>query len=799
MAKLLFYLKINFRNLFTNPGFTWINIFGLSVGLTVSLLILLYIRYETSFDNFNPNAGNIYRIAVKNIQDGSVSVSTPLALSDVLKKDYPEIDKVIGLLSTYSDIKAGENRFADLKGAIVEKEFCSFFNFSLQSGYTDSLFNDPFEAVITWKMANQLYGKVNPIGKTFEFEKYTFTVTGIINTIPSNSIFNFDYFLSDKFRYKYYPDLSERWYHFGLYTFVTFKGNRMPSGFGNKLTNIEKQYYPDFMKNRNTYLLADFKGSHLNPSLEGDMVPSVAPGYLWILFATALGILIIACLNFMNISIAKAGKRGIETVVKKVSGAASGELTFDFFAEIAFVVFISILFSFFLVYLLLPAFNTLIEKNITVNLSDPVFFGGIIGFGVLTTVLSGLYPSFVLARPSPGKVLLYKKENHKNRITFQRTIVVLQFTITIILGITQLFIFKQISFMQNHETGFDKKNLISISVRSLDNNGNERLKKTDIFVQTIEKYQAQYGYGKASLTEFVPGFGFRNNFKIFPDGDAFPNGMELLSCDIDENFIDVFGLKIVNGRFFSKDFSTDRDAILINESAYRKLGWQSIDGKSVGLFSSDNRKEIIGVVNDINIRSLQFPIGPMLYQFGRHHMYPGYVTLRLNPDKKAESTDFIKRQWMTLFPDIPFSFESVDEKYNAAYGTEKMLARIMGVFSILSMILSFLGVFALSILEAEKRVKEIGIRKINGARITEVMILLNRDFIKWIAISFIIGCPVAWYTAHRWLQNYAYKTELSWWVFAFAGILALGIALGTVSWQSWRAAIRNPVEALRYE
>jgi putative ABC transport system permease protein len=799
MGKFTFFLRINFRNLFTNKKFTRLNILGLSLGVTVSLLILLYIRYETSFDNFNPDAKNIYRIVVKNFQDGSINASTPLALSDVIKKDYPEIDKVIGLLRTYSDLKVGENRFENLKGAVVEKDFFKFFNIPLKPGDPETLFQDPFKAVITRKLAEKLYGKANPMGRTFEFENFTFTVSGIIDNIPSNSILDFDYFLSDKFRYKYFPDLSDRWYNFGLFTFVTFYGNKVPDGFEDKLSNIEKQYYPDFMKNRHKYLITGFKGSHLNPLLGGDIVPGVVPTYLWILFGTAIGILIIACLNFMNISIANARKRNIETVIKKVSGTSSGALIGDFFFEISFVVFISLIVSFFMVYMLLPSFNSLIDKNIIVNLADPVFFGGIIGFGILTTLISGLYPSIVLARPSPVKVLIHNKEADKNKITFQKSIVVLQFTITIILGITQLFIFKQISFMKNHETGFDKKDLITIPVRSLSNDRDEGMKNTTILVQALEKYESQYGYGKASITEFVPGFGFRNNFKIYPDGDAYASGLELLSCDIDENYADVFGLKIVNGRFFSKDFSTDRDAILINESAYKKLGWKSIEGKSVGLFTKDNRKEVVGVINDINVKSLQFPVQPMIYQFGRHHNYPGYVTLRLNPQNKTRTMEFIRKQWTDLFAGIPFRFESIDEKYNAAYGDEKKLARIMGGFSILSMLLSLLGVFALSMLEAEKRVKEIGIRKINGARVTEVMTMLNRDFIKWVAIAFIIGSPVAWFTAHKWLQNFAYQTGLSWWVFALAGIIALGIALVTVSLQSWRAATRNPVEALRYE
>ncbi|HUX58406.1 MAG TPA: ABC transporter permease [Bacteroidales bacterium] len=799
MGRLLFFLRINIRNLFTNKKFALVNIIGLSVGVTVSLLILLYIRYETSFDNFNPDAENIYRIVTKNIQDGTIGASTPLALSDVLKKDYPEIKSVVGLMSTYNDLKVGEERFENIRGAVVEKEFFSLFNFPLITGNQGILFEDPFEVVITRNLAEKLYGTIDALGRTFEYEDFTFTVTGIINDIPSNSIFDFEYFLSDNFRYKYFPDIAERWYHFGLFTFITFNGNKVPSGFEQKLTGIEKQYYPDFMKTRSNYLIVDFKGSHLNPLLENDIVPGVNPSYLWILSIIAFGILVIACLNFMNISIATAGKRSIETVIKKASGASPGNLIGDFFAEIAFLVVISLMISFFGIYLLLPFFNNMIDKNIVVDLSDSILWYGVTGFGMLSILISGLYPAIVLSRPSPVKILLHNKEADKNKMTFQKSFVVLQFTITIILGITQIFIFKQISFMKNHETGFDKQNLITILVRSLGNYGNERMNNTTLFVQTLEKYQSQYGYGKASVTEFVPGFGFRNNFKIYPENSEYPDGMELLSCDIDENFRDVFGLKILNGRFFSKEYSTDYDAILINESAWKKLGWKSLEGKSVGLFAKDNRKEVVGVINDINVRSLQYPVQPMIYQFGRHHNYPGYVTIRINTDKKSETIDFIKKQWTELFPGIPFGVESVDEKYRNAYGAEQKLAKITGMFSILAIFLSLMGIFALSTLEAEKRIKEVGIRKINGAKVSEVMSMFNKDFGKWVILAYIIGCPGAWFVMNKWMQNFAYKTELNWWVFAFAGMIILGLAMLTISWQSFRVATRNPVEALRYE
>ena len=799
MEKLNYLLRIIIQNLFLRRKFVFINIVGLAIGLTVSLLILIYVRYEISFDNFNPNAKNIYRIAKENLQDGSISATTPLALSDVLKKDYTEIDRVVGLMQTWEPIEVNDVKYENLKGAIVEKGFFGLFNFPLIIGDQDKIFHDPYEAIVTSKLASKLYGDSNPVGKTLKYEDHLFTITGVMNPMPSNSIFNFDFFLSNRYRYITYPDLSDRWYEMGLSTFITFNGNKVPDGFEGKLQNIEKQYYPDFMKNRHKYLLKNFKGSHLDPSLQNDLVAAVPPLYLWILSAIALGILVIACLNFINISIASAGKRSIETGIRKVNGASSGVLIGNFFAEITIIVFISLGIAFMGVYLLLPSFNQLIEKNIFIDLSDSVFWAGTIGFCLLTILLSGLYPSLVLSRPSPVKVLLQNKIAVQSKMTFQKGFVVLQFSMTILLAITLLFIFKQVSFMQNHAIGFGKENLITLSARSLGSFGEERMKNTTLFIQDLEKYQAQYGYGKTSVTEFVPGFGFRNLFKIYPEGDHDSDGIEMLSCDIDENFSSVFGLHLLHGRFFSNDHAMDKDAIILNESAWKKLGWKTLEANQIGLFTKDNKKTVIGVINDINVKSMQYPIQPMIYQFGRHHNYPGYITIRLNPEKKAESLVFIKQQWEKLFPDIPFWAESINEKYKAAYGEEQKLAKITGIFSILAMLLSLLGIFALSALQSEKRIKEIGIRKVNGAKISEVMIMLNKDFVKWVAIAFVIAVPIAYYAMNKWLENFAYKTELSWWIFALSGFLALGIALLTVSWQSWQAATRNPVEALRNE
>ena len=800
MEQIKYFFRTSICNLLFRRKFTVTNLIGLSIGLMVSLLILLYVRYETSFENFNPNAKNIYRIVEKNTQDGTVGEATPLALSDVLKNDFPEVDKVIGLMKTYKAVKVGENKFEDLKGAIVEKDFFDFFNIPLTEGNSTTIFKDPYEVVVTSKLAEKLFGDVNPIGKTMEYENHIFTVSGLVNEIPKNSILNFEFFLSDKFRYVSYPDLNDRWYEFGLHTFVTFKKDIIPDGFEQNLARIEDKYYPDFMKNRFTYEVIAFKGSHLNTNIQNDLVPAVSQFYLWILFGIATGILLIAGLNFVNISIATSSKRNIETGIRKVNGASSSALIYSFFAETAFLTIISLVLAFGGLYFATPAFESLTGKTILVDLGDPVLWLGVAGFCFLTIVLSGIYPAVVLSKPTPAKVLLRNKMESSNKLTFQKSFTMFQFALTIALAIILFAIFKQVRFMQNHETGFNRRNLLAIPAYSLGSYGPERLNNANLFTRELEKYQSQYGFGKASVTEFVPGFGFRNLFQVYPDENADVQGIEMLSCDVDENFADVFGMHLKQGRFFSKDLATDySNSVVINQAALKKLGWKSIEGKTVGLISKDNKKHVVGVINDINVKSLQYHVQPMIYQFGRHHNFPGYITLRLNQNQRAEAMAFIMSKWEELFPEVPFTYESVEEKYRSAYGEEIRLAKITGTFSVLAMILSLFGIFALSTLQFEKRTKEIGIRKVNGAKVSEILTMLNKDFIKWVAIAFVIATPIAYYAMNKWLENFAYKTTLSWWIFALAGLLALGIALLTVSWQSWRAATRNPVEALRYE
>jgi len=352
--------------------------------------------------------------------------------------------------------------------------------------------------------------------------------------------------------------------------------------------------------------------------------------------------------------------------------------------------------------------------------------------------------------------------------------------------------------MKSANLGFNNDNLLAIVLENVQMNEVDKFNKTKIYNSELEKQGAGYGLSIGSITEDIPGFYFENYFTVNPT-DAHIDECLVVSTAVDENFTKVFGINIVDGRFFSEKYSTDKHAFIINETAMKRFGWNNIEGKFLKLRQEDSNYPVVGVMKDIYPTTLKEPIPPMIYRFGLQNNFPAFLTFRIVPQYKNQTIALMKKNWETIFPGIPFSYLDVRETYFKNYAEEQRLSKIIGIFAILAISLSLLGLFGLITFYFERRVKEIGIRKINGAKVAEVLGMLNKDFIKWIAIAFLIACPIAWYAIYKWLESFAYKATMSWWIFFLAGLMVSCIAMLTVSWQSWRAATRNPVEALRYE
>jgi putative ABC transport system permease protein len=458
---------------------------------------------------------------------------------------------------------------------------------------------------------------------------------------------------------------------------------------------------------------------------------------------------------------------------------------------------ISLVVAVYLSILFLPWFNELSQRSLSINFNGKIIVY-ILLFGILTGVLSGIYPAFLFSKYRPIQMLRTRLTTSGNKTGFRKVFIIAQFLITILLITAQLFITRQVSFMKNHPLGFNEEDLISVPLHYTDEN--KRLAFAKLFVQTLEQEGSFKNIKGSTLSENVPGQFFSNRFAVVPEGSSPDDSKEMIVTSIDENFARVFSVSLVSGRIFSETITSDRTGnVLINETAAHKLGWTDPIGKRIRFKHEKDPVTIVGILKDINFRSLQTPVEPEVYRFAGENWLAGYLTFRLDHLNYQQTIKSMKTTWDKLAPGVPFQYTFVKDKYAESYREEERLAKTVGTFAMLAVFLSCLGLFAMIAFLSIRRTKEIGIRKINGARVVEVMLMLSVDFLAWVIIAFVIACPIAWFAMHSWLQNFAYRTELSWWVFALAGMIALGIAMLTVSWQSWKAATRNPVEALRYE
>jgi len=538
------------------------------------------------------------------------------------------------------------------------------------------------------------------------------------------------------------------------------------------------------------------KTTHFRTDIENPLVSPVSARLLWVLGIVAIFIIVIACVNFINLAVGQAERNTKETGIQKVLGASRKSLATNFLIVTFQKAMIAAVLAIILTKLLAPPFQhlTLMKATSPFSGTEIRIFLAVMVF--VSGLLSGLYPALVISRPRPVNLLSNRKDKNANPGAFRKLLIVLQFSVATALIIGVLFIFKQISFMKNHELGFNQSELLAQDISGLDNDLEVLQRKAAVLEQEILKQGMQNGILKTGAMEAIPGTNFRNAFTIFDPDNL--NSYTAVSVGIDENTSGVLDLTVVEGRDFSGGLASERNAILINETLKRHLGWKSIENKELAIFSKDNKVRVIGVFKDININSLDHAIPPMIYRY-KENAYPQYLVFRIRPGEEDRASALIKTTWKKVSEGEPFSVFSVAYKFKAMYGSEERLSKIIAAFCLIAVLLSCFGLLAHIALSVHQRTKEIGIRKVNGAKVSEILAMLNKDFIKWVVIAFVIATPIAYYVMNKWLENFAYKTNLSWWIFALAGVLALGIALLTVSWQSWKAATRNPVEALRYE
>jgi putative ABC transport system permease protein len=810
------YIKIAFRNLLKDRFYSFLNILGLSIGITTSMLIILFISDEMSYDKFHDSAENIYRITTKGkLGDAEVMnlAVTGAPVAEGVKSSIPEVLSVTRLQPTSLIINHNEESLKEDKSLFADSTFFDVFSFPLIEGKKDKVLTDPFSIVMTEETAIRYFGlkgveRGEVIGQLLEAGDETYVVTGIAKNVPPNSHFDFDMLISMSTQ----PDANNPiWINMNYYTYVRMAEGTDPAGLEDKLRDLVRQFvipqviaylrfpdleYTDELLDQNfKYILQPIKDIHLRSNLYAELGAISDMQYIYIFSAIAVFIILIACINFMNLSTARSAKRAREVGIRKTLGSSKNPLRIQFMLESLLFIVLSMLIALGLTEAFRVPFNSLSGKSLTINIfQEPWILGLILGIIIVVTLIAGSYPAFYLTRFRPVDVLKGTLHSGSKGSLFRSFLVVFQFIISIGLIVSTILVFKQMHYIRNKNVGFEKENVIILR------NGNYLGESNQVIKQQIMNLD---GVESASFTTHVPSQLYWSSAHK-AEGDMESDHIVFFSL-VDYDYLETLKLTIHHGRFFSRDFPSDSSAIIINEAAAYVFGWTENDGKeAIGKYiepidptSGDrSRYEVIGVVSNFNFETLKSEVRPMVMYLNTSGPL---LATRIKPGNPKEILASIRNIWMEQAPWAPFEYNFLDQQYDDMFDKEEKLGSIFSIFTALAIIIACLGLFGLAAYTAEQRTKEIGIRKAMGASTSNVVRMLNQEFTKLVLISFLIAIPVAWYFMNEWLKAFAYKTTIGIWPFLAAGFAAIMIAWLTVSYQSIRAARANPVDSLRNE
>jgi len=789
------YIKIALRNLWRHKGFSLINITGLAVGMAAAILVLLWIKNELSYDGFHKNKDRIYEVRNHVSFNGKItcgnSVSEPTA--SALEKDVPEVERAVrsgeygNLLLSVGDkkiIKAGN---------IVDTGFLQIFSFPMLKGDPSTALNDMHSIVLTEKTAKSLFGEDDPMGKIIRIEnKDNFTVTGILKDLPNNTRFNFDYLLPWSYKKSHAKGMDFGWNDNSTPTYVMLRPNANYAAAALKIKDLKQHYSDNAKKMKWELFIYPLKRWRLYSSFTNGVEDNRGRSTFVKLFGIIAGfILLIACINFMNLSTARSEKRAKEVGIRKVVGASKGSLIGQFIGESIFLAFLAGIAAVIIVLISLPAYNQLTGKNLFINFGSIYTWIAFVGFILFTGLLAGSYPAFFLSSFQPVKVLKGTFKKAHALVTPRKALVVLQFTFAIILIICTIIVKQQIDYARNRETGYNKDNLIYHFMTG-DIPKNYTLIKNELLASGIARSVTKTN---SPLTErWSDGWGQNWEGKDPNDKTSFDRYLA------DEGLGATAGLQFIQGRDFDlKQFPTDSTAMIVNESSLKIMKFKDPIGKKVSDLGID--WHIVGVIKDFILTNPYEPTRPILI-CGAKSNFMQFSVIQIKLNGKNSTTDNLKRAeviFKKYNPEYPFEYKFVDEAYAQKFDNEQRQGTLAALSAGLAIFISCLGLFGLAAYMAENRIKEIGVRKVLGASVAGITTLLSKDFLALIIVSFIIAAPLAYWGMSKWLMNYPYRVSINWWVFALAGFLSVMIALITVSYQSIKAAVTNPVNSLRSE
>lgn len=802
------YFKIAFRNLVRNKAFSFINIFGLAIGLATCLIIMLFVQNELSYDRYNEKADRTVRVIFRGTVQGQKmnepSVMPPTA--QTLRNDYPEVLQATRLRDYgMPRIRYGNKIYREDAFAFVDTNFFSVFTISFLKGDPKTALIQPNSLVITKALAEKYFGKEDPIGKmmTFIDGNTICKITGIIDKVPDNSHFHFELFAS----MSGLPEArSTSWMQSSFYTYLV-----LPPGYNYKVLEAKlpqvviKYMGPQFLQafgmTLDQYLkkgndlglyLQPLTDIHLHSDFAYDLGQAGDIRYVYIFGAIAFFMLIIASINFMNLSTAGASRRSREVGIRKVLGSLKHELVWQFLVESVLLSAIALIIAVGLVYLALPLFNQLSGKNLTLQFtSTPWVLPSLALFGLLTGLVAGSYPAFYLSSFNPVAVLKGRSTSGKTNISLRSVLVVFQFFVSISLIISTTIVFNQLNYIQHIKLGYDKDQVVVIPDTYLLNSNDK------IFRQQLQKDSRIV---TVSVSNYLPA-GPSGNNNYFVSADDNPTQVQkTLRYDVDAEYIPAMGMAMAAGRNFSKDLSTDSSGVIINETAAKAFGWgkNALGHSLIDPYKNNKNKSlrVIGVVKDFHFKSLHELISPLVMVLGKDG---GTLIVKTKTKDLPGLLSTMNKRWKELNSDAPFAYSFLDERFKNTYQSEQTTGFILAIFAGLTIFVACLGLFGLATFTAEQRTKEIGIRKILGATVAGILSLLSKDFLKLVLIAFIIATPFAWLVMNKWLEGFAYRSAISLWIFVGTALAASLITIITISFQAIKAAIVNPVKSLRSE
>lgn len=795
------YVWVALRAFWKHRIFSGINLLGLAVGISCFTIIMLYVQEEISYDRFHRDSDRIYRVVKDFLNHDGTRVpdaTTPPALMPAMLREIPEIEQATRIFPTWGYkplLTFKEKTFYEDNFIRVDSTFFDVFSFSFLRGDAKSAFAQPLSVVLTESLARKYFGNNDALGETLIFDnRYSLQVSGIIKDVPPQSHFDFDFLISirslaDDLQGNYEMDSIWGWYNF--YTYIKLKPNTSPASVDERIQAVFQVNQPENENEFYTQPLAGLNGIHLTSHLKWELQPNSDNLYIYVFLTIAFFVIFIAGINYVNLTTSKSALRAKEVGMRKVVGALRKNLIIQFLSESILMSFLAAVLAVGLTEIALPYFNIIIQKELSLFSTESLSVWWLIGCAVLGSgFVSGLYPAFYLSSLQPISAVRKLQQSGRSFFDLRRTLVLFQFTLSIILIFGIITIHEQVGFIQSVKLGFDKEQVIVIkNVGALSNRG-EGVRLSLAEIPGVEEVAACDG--------MIGGQNWTNTLRLKGSDNA-----QLVNfLSVGHGFLDVLGIELEEGRDFSPEFPADTlDGIILNETAVRQLGIsEPVLGKQLVWSEEEDTTyyaNIVGVVKDFHFTSLRLEIKP--FAFINVPERTRSFAVKMSGPNLRETLSQIESRWASLVPGRPIDYYFLDESIDKLYRSEQNFQAVFSIMTILSVIIACLGLFGLAAFDTEKRTKEIGIRKVLGATPGGVVALLSKEFVKLVLLANLVGWPLAYFVMNEWLQNFAYRIEMSWWIFVLAGGLTLGIALATVSAQAVRAALANPAKSLSYE